>query len=239
MALRLDDRYIWLGFAAFFVVAAYGARYAITDILALTEIEPTQPEEDDERESKPERAIDLNVLRTLATSPNPKIANAAKAFIIQRFQEDNQATAVHEAGLISDDIHVRNRADMVNQYLSSFDAGDSLGDPGVGYEYALRARQRAQRVLGGPTDITARPRSRRGPLPDHMDDYDVTEITTPDSLPDLVGIEGTEAMIVPSPLDPVAGWTDVPRERTVSPGREDAAEARRRRREAVVVHDGT
>jgi len=43
MSRHLDDRYLWLSFGVFFVAAAYGIRYAITDIVRLTRLEP--PEE--------------------------------------------------------------------------------------------------------------------------------------------------------------------------------------------------
>ena len=40
MSRHLDDRYVWLGFGIFFVAAAYGIRYAITDIVQLTVLVP-------------------------------------------------------------------------------------------------------------------------------------------------------------------------------------------------------
>ncbi len=40
MSRHLDDRYLWIGFGIFFVAAAYGIRYAITDIVQLTQLEP-------------------------------------------------------------------------------------------------------------------------------------------------------------------------------------------------------
>lgn len=45
-----------------------------------------------------------------------------------------------------------------------------------------------------------------------------------------------EREIVPSEENPVAGWTNVPRERPVAG--EDEAERRRSRREAMVLHEG-
>jgi hypothetical protein len=43
--------------------------------------------------------------------------------------------------------------------------------------------------------------------------------------------------LVPSSQDPVAGWTNVPRERPVD-GDAEELERRRRRREAMVLHEG-
>ena len=42
-ASSLQDRWIWAGAIAFFTVAAIGIRYAIHDIVRLTEIEPIKP----------------------------------------------------------------------------------------------------------------------------------------------------------------------------------------------------
>lgn len=54
------------------------------------------------------------------------------------------------------------------------------------------------------------------------------------------GVNGGNAWVggfVPSADDPVAGWTDVPRERPVGLNEEEV-ERRRRRREAMVLHEG-
>ena len=46
-------------------------------------------------------------------------------------------------------------------------------------------------------------------------------------------------MVVPSAEDPVAGWTSVPRERPVDDVGDEEVERRRRRREAMVLHEGS
>lgn len=54
MSLRIDDRWVWLGFGVFFVLAAGGIRYAITDVTRLTRLERYQDETADARREKPE-----------------------------------------------------------------------------------------------------------------------------------------------------------------------------------------
>lgn len=59
-----------------------------------------------------------------------------------------------------------------------------------------------------------------------------------DGVGGVAGGDGwADAMVVPSPQNPVAGWTSVPRERPVDDDIEET-ERRRRRREAMVLHDG-
>ena len=69
-----------------------------------------------------------------------------------------------------------------------------------------------------------------------------TQLTTAElsrRLADDAGGEGwAEGMVIPSPQNPVAGWTNVPRERPVDHDAEEF-ERRRRRREAMVLHEGS
>lgn len=44
MPPRIDDKWLWLGFAAFFYVAAKGLRYAIRDTIELTRVPPSHYE---------------------------------------------------------------------------------------------------------------------------------------------------------------------------------------------------
>lgn len=53
MSPKIDDRCLWLGFGIFFFAAAHGIRYAITDIVRLTAIQPLQKEEE-AKEPQPE-----------------------------------------------------------------------------------------------------------------------------------------------------------------------------------------
>lgn len=56
---------------------------------------------------------------------------------------------------------------------------------------------------------------------------------------ELLGPSASD-VIVPSVENPVAGWEDVPRQRAShgARGTGDGTEARRRRREAMVLHEG-
>lgn len=44
---HVDDRWLWLGFAVFSLLAARSTRHAITDIVRLTRIDPAQYEHGD------------------------------------------------------------------------------------------------------------------------------------------------------------------------------------------------
>ena len=52
------------------------------------------------------------------------------------------------------------------------------------------------------------------------------------------GVRWPGEVLVPSPQSPVAGWTNVPRERPFN-GDDEELERRRRRREAMVLHEGS
>lgn len=43
MSFRIDDRYAWLTFGLFLLGAAYGIRYAISDIVELTKVDSLEP----------------------------------------------------------------------------------------------------------------------------------------------------------------------------------------------------
>lgn len=52
MPPRIDDRWLWLGFGVFFLVAVRGIRYAITDVVQLTELERYPDESKDEKKDE-------------------------------------------------------------------------------------------------------------------------------------------------------------------------------------------
>ena len=55
MPPRIDDRWLWLGFGIFIFVAARGMRYAIEDIVQLTQLEPSRNEsQNNEKDELPE-----------------------------------------------------------------------------------------------------------------------------------------------------------------------------------------
>lgn len=53
MALRIDDRWLWLGFGVFLFVAARQIRHGISETVWLTEIDPAQYLESERKDDKP------------------------------------------------------------------------------------------------------------------------------------------------------------------------------------------
>lgn len=54
MSLRIDDRWLWLGFSAFALLALGGIRYAVKDVIQLTKLERIEDENADSNREKPE-----------------------------------------------------------------------------------------------------------------------------------------------------------------------------------------
>lgn len=166
----------------------------------------------------PSPALTVHDLRILADSPHPNIANAAISLIISRFARLPHATQTITKDLASSDAATRQRAHTVVHFLRNyddvpFDARGTLPISPPGYSSPTHWSD----VLSEPSED-----GRAGSLPD-------------------LGAELVDGggMIVPSIEDPVAGWENVPRERALSGNEEaDDAEARRRRREAMVLHEG-
>ncbi|RMX73043.1 hypothetical protein D0869_14001 [Hortaea werneckii] len=93
MALRIDDRWVWLGFGVFLFFAARQLRKSIEETVRLTEIDPAQYEDREERDKKPpEDSISVETLKILADSPNPNIANSAISLIVTRFASAKSAS---------------------------------------------------------------------------------------------------------------------------------------------------
>lgn len=66
MALRIDDRWVWLGFGVFLFFAARQLRNSIEETVRLTEIDPAQYEDREERDKKsPEDCISSPVTTRL------------------------------------------------------------------------------------------------------------------------------------------------------------------------------
>lgn len=107
----------------------------------------------------------------------------------------------------------------------------------------IRARQARDFLRSWPTmsvaDLSRYPRARSGSFgsdtsslfPDHLR-RDPPLLGDSDA--QLAGSTPGLDVVIPSIEDPVAGWTNVPRERPA----EDEATRRRRRREAMVLREG-
>lgn len=54
MSHRIDDRWLWLGVGIGLVVAFKGIKYAITDIVRLTQVKPLGKDQDEELQRQPE-----------------------------------------------------------------------------------------------------------------------------------------------------------------------------------------
>ncbi|CAK4032756.1 Hypothetical predicted protein [Lecanosticta acicola] len=219
MAHTISDRWLWLGFGIFFLAALKGVQYAISDIIRLTELKP-QASLDDDGDKDPEDTISLTTLGTLATSPNPSIATAAKSIIIRRFAGLPNATEILETDLHSKNDVVRRRARQAVAYLDEWDEDiapdqfdvEELPPASGGY-----IRQEEMREVG---------RLRRqiqllegsGMSQDDVD----------------LAMEG-----IMSRLEEL-GFSDVSQLGLASPivGLNADAEARRNRREAIVLHEG-
>ena len=57
MPPKIDDRWLWIGFGVFLFFATKGIRYAMTDVVRLTEIDPYQYDFQHERKEQPEDCI--------------------------------------------------------------------------------------------------------------------------------------------------------------------------------------
>ncbi|KAK5112479.1 hypothetical protein LTR62_004236 [Meristemomyces frigidus] len=239
MAPRLDDRYVWLGFAAFFTLAFYGLRYTI-------KYTPSSPRRDSiaspsdggDRNERPEDSITLATLRTLATSTNLNIAKAAKDIIIQRFISSPESHEMLKRDAASVDVNLRRQSGIALRFLyelyddadPEFDADDRTDydgndDPGFLGDDATAVRRTLMRLNGAS--------SRRG----NHGAGTASTMSSTDSLPDLFEVLETEDEIMVEQDDVIRGWSRVPR--PVSAGRSmNSDEMRRRRREATVMYDG-
>ncbi|KAK5124109.1 hypothetical protein LTR85_001812 [Meristemomyces frigidus] len=223
MAPRIDDRWLWLGFGVFIFFAARNIRNAIKDTVILTEIDPAQYEDNDEKGKKqPEDSIDLAALKTLATSPNPNIANAAISLIVTRFAQMPSASQTLAQDSYSKDETIRRQARTAVTFLKDYPL-PPYGDGDTGFELPWT-----------PT--------RHHPA----DDDDAAFEWTPDSLPDLIDPREADEQLtlgdgVRAIPTPVGRWSDgtgdIPEPRAAHGALE--TERRRRRREAMVLHEGS
>lgn len=154
-------------------------------------------------------AISLDVLQTLATSPNPNISNSAIDLIVARCWKTEGLIESVQADAASSDPALRGKARTAVAFLHAEAAGNSMGraSPHDGLGRRL-----------SPSVIS--------------NDYEFDNGPTRES--EWVRAARERGFTIPSEEDPVAGWAAVPRERDSS----DEAELRRRRREAMVLHEG-
>ncbi|KAK3714672.1 hypothetical protein LTR37_007652 [Vermiconidia calcicola] len=228
MVPTVDDRWLWLGFGIIIICAVKGIRYAVSDIVDLTAIDPYPDEPKPKKhEEQPEDS----------ESTETNIANTAISVIIERFsKQDPNAYQNIVRDLRSKNERTREQAKMAINFLHDRPLPPALERQRRPYSplgYAsdslvvtLPARRRTARHL--TSDDLARPEGMAtGPDPSFEDLAEEAEAQMDST---------AEREIVPSEENPVAGWTNVPRERPVAG--EDEAERRRNRREAMVLHEG-
>ncbi|KAI7181657.1 hypothetical protein KC316_g8700 [Hortaea werneckii] len=121
MALRIDDRWVWLGFGVFLFFAARQLRKSIEETVRLTEIDPAQYEDREERDKKPpEDSISVETLKILADSPNPNIANSAISLIVTRFASAKSASEMLARDAYSSDPKLRSQARTAIAFLKDW-----------------------------------------------------------------------------------------------------------------------
>ncbi|KAK5723932.1 hypothetical protein LTR17_013774 [Elasticomyces elasticus] len=82
----MSDRYLYFALPIFLGASFFAVRYALTDIIELTELPPKQAASE-RRKDKPEDDISVATLLTLSRSPNPNIANSAIQLVVARYAE--------------------------------------------------------------------------------------------------------------------------------------------------------
>lgn len=146
MAHRIDDRWLWLGAGIALVLTIKGISYAITDTVRLTQVKPLGKDQDEELQRQPEDctskpfhykpcvltilpAIPLDVLRTLATSPNPNISKSAIDLIAARCVKTSSLVSSVQADAASSDTDLRRKARAAMHFLSGWTLGSDMGNP--------------------------------------------------------------------------------------------------------------
>lgn len=234
MTYRIEDRWLWLGTGVALFIAVKGISYAIRDIVRLTAIQSLKDESEDERQKQPEDctysflssspvsqltnlpAISLDVLQTLASSPNPDIGKSAIDLITARCLKTDGFYQSVQVDAASSDPILRSKARTALSFLRNWSSAESMGPLSPHHGMGRHGVS-----VGNP-----------GLSPSVLsNDYEFDLGAAPES--EWIRAANDHGFI-PSEDDPVAGWAAVPRERDGSVD----AELRRRRREAMVLHEG-
>ncbi|OQO00486.1 hypothetical protein B0A48_13835 [Cryoendolithus antarcticus] len=207
MVTRIDDRWLWLGASVTLFLMAHGIRYAIRDILRLTEIPDDWDSNVEVKQENIENSalhmkslgcpsgVDFNfkgipiaTLKTLYSSPNFNISDAATALIMTRYRQSPETRKSIERDAVSADEDVAFRAKRTLSFIRDWEV--------------LRDREIASAI----------------PTPAGSDDG---------TLDDRNGAGSAAAF---------AGWDAVPRPPQADHTSQDL-EARRRRRNAWIHHE--
>lgn len=122
----------WLGVGFVFLVAVdKGIKYALSDIVRLTQLDPAAVAHDQHRKHKHKHPVHVHVhlsvqtLKTLCQSPHPSIAAAACSLVIRRFAALPNAADILARDRESEDAEIRRKAVQAVRYLKDFDGMDS------------------------------------------------------------------------------------------------------------------
>lgn len=243
MAQRIDDRWLWLGIGVTAFLALKGIQHCLADLVHQTKLDPYQYEPIKKDEERPEDgmpppftaqrpntytlilALTLPELKVLADSPHPNISNSAISLILSRISRHPKAGELIVKDLASKNPETSHRAREAIHYVrntecSSFEDRQGLPISPDGYSSPLHWSDAESEA---PDD-------------DGLDRDGEGDVSPLGALRDeLLGSRD----VVPSIENPVAGWENVPRERGLRTQADGSvAESRRRRREAMVLHEG-
>lgn len=251
MIPRMDDRWLWLGVSVLTLLAAHGIRYAIQDLVTITKLdpygyEPKRTKKDDHFEDStgpnnfmfileytfltvPCQGVPLTELHKIIQSPDPNLANAALALLISRVRRSPAVIESMRKDLRSQNEETRRLATTAFDFMRGWpgDTSEFERSPSrLPYDNFGRGAPRGS-VRG---DLVANQELAR-----RLQAGGIMTATAED------GPDGEGELIVPSIENPVAGWTDIPRQRPASIADSDGDEIRRRRtrREAMVLHEGS
>ena len=248
---RLDDRWLWLGFGIVSLLAVHGIRLVIRDLVTITKLDPysLEPNNVTNKAVRPENGkickllilrgstanshqgldISIKTLQTLAASTDPNIANSAISLLVSRVKRSQADMISIRKDLRSKDQETRRSATIAFDFLRQWPSGPEDIEP-------LEPGQ----LPFGLTFGTPGPNDG-GTLwtPNDEEMRELRSLGMEEIGFNPWRIEEEEEEVVPSIENAVAGWTDVPRPRSpAANGDADEVERRRRRREAIVLHEG-
>ncbi|KAK6432239.1 hypothetical protein LTR95_011589 [Oleoguttula sp. CCFEE 5521] len=121
MASRINDRWLWLGAGITLYIMAHGIRYAVRDILRLTEVPDEWGTDVETKQATVEDSIPISTLKTLYSSPNSNISEAATALIMTRYRQTPDTRKSIERDAVSADEDVAFRAKRTLSFIRDWE----------------------------------------------------------------------------------------------------------------------